>query len=221
MQHQLRDLDAQIARELELTPLLESIVVRAVELLNGDGGSLQLNDEINQQLKVKVANGLHELEGLVFPYGEGVTGQIVKMSAPLVMNSYHAWPHHSPQLDPEPFRSQIGAVVGAPILGQGGHVLGVVNVFAGPGGRVFSEHDATLLESFASRATIAIYNARLYQEKSALYDVSKAITTSNGLDEMLEKIWRATQQLIPAEAAILFRWDGGSGELLVEELIQL
>ena len=70
-----------------------------------------------------------------------------------------------------------------------------------------------LLDSFAGRAAIAIHNARLYQEKSALYDVSRAITSSGRLEEVLDKIWHAMRPLIPAESALLFRWDPEAGEL--------
>ena len=198
---------------LELDPLLSSIVERAVELLSGDGGSLQLCDYANRQLKVEVARGLDALTGLVFAFGEGLTGRIVETGERLVVNDYRAWPEHSPQLEVEPFRSQLGAVVGTPIKGQDDRVLGALNVFAKPAGRTFSEHDAMLLDSFAGRAAIAIHNARLYQEKSALYDVSRAITSSGRLEEVLDKIWRAMRPLIPAESALLFRWDPEAGEL--------
>ena len=214
LQRQLRELDAQIASVLELDPLLSSIVERAVELLSGDGGSLQLCDYANRQLKVEVARGLDALTGLVFTFGEGLTGRIVETGERLVVNDYRAWPEHSPQLEVEPFRSQLGAVVGTPIKGQDDvRVLGALNVFAKPAGRTFSEHDAMLLDSFAGRAAIAIHNARLYQEKSALYDVSRAITSSGRLEEVLDKIWPAVRPLIPAESALLFRWDPEAGEL--------
>ena len=215
LQRQLRELDAQIASVLELDPLLRSIVERAVELLSGDGGLLQLCDEINRQSKVEVVHGLDALAGLVFAFGEGLTGTIVETGERLVVNDYLAWASHSPQLEAEPFRSQIGAVVGTPILGRDGRVLGTLNVFARPAGRTFGDHDATLLESFAGRVAIAIHNARLYREKSALYDVSRAITSSGRLEEVLDEIWRAMRPLIPAESALLFRWDPEAGELLV------
>jgi two-component system NtrC family sensor kinase len=90
--------------------------------------------------------------------GEGLSGKVVQIGQPLIVEDYTAWEGRSEKYEGSPFR----AVMAVP-LKWGQKIVGVVNVTDVEKPRAFSEHDLWLLELFANQAAIAIENARLYE----------------------------------------------------------
>lgn len=216
LQRQLRELDAKISRELNLQPLLQSIIERAVELLSADGGSLLLCDYLAKNLKVEVTHCLDFLKGKTFAFGEGLAGKVVNEPKPLIINDYHNWQFHSQQLDEENSRRTIHAMVGVPIFGPQDHLIGVLVVSAQDPNKRFIEYDAEVLSSFASRVSIAIQNAKRFEEKNALLDVSKNIGSDLRWEEITKKVFESTRKLIAFERGLLFLWDKAQRKLVVE-----
>jgi GAF domain-containing protein len=99
-------------------------------------------------------------------------------------------------------------------LHVGNHLLGVLNLAHHTAGRYGHEAQA-ITTTFASYASVAIENARLYdaaQEQAyasaALLQVAQAVVSLNNIDEILASITRIMPILVGVHRVALFRWDG-------------
>jgi len=222
LQRQLREIDAEITKELKIDPLLNSIVQRAVELLKASGGAMLMCDHGKRQVKSEVTYKLDLIKGMTFSFDEGLSGLVVKTGESKIFNNYFDNPRHSKQLDEEQYRKLFHSVVGSPII-WGNQVIGVINVVDKTKGRIFNNHDIELLESLARPAAIAIRNARSFEKEEklanemlGLYEVGKAITSSLKFDEVMKKIFESTRNLFPFENGLLFLQDKESDEFSVK-----
>ena len=78
----------------------------------------------------------------------------------------------------------------------------------------FPEEEKQLLETFAAKAALGIYNSRLFalkqrvNELEQLHNVSKAITSaSNNLKEVLNQIAISAKEVLNADIAVIFPYD--------------
>jgi len=138
--------------------LLETIVVRAAQLLGTPHGYLYLIDPEKGEVEAKVGLGTFEKRvGIREKLGEGLAGKVWQTCRPLIVDDYDAWPDRAPDFSP----GQVRAAVGVP-LRSGSEVIGVLGVAHAEPGRTFGEEEAELLDQFAQLASIALDNARLY-----------------------------------------------------------
>jgi len=150
-------LDLTISRDLDL--LLYQIVERAVKLLQGDSGGMNLYRPQSQVLeRVAAVGDTAKWLGTRLESGEGVAGTVWVTGQPLIIDDYQNWPDRSPQM-----ADVAGSAVGTPIQ-WGDEFLGALVIRRLDGLRPFTDEDATLLSQFATHAAIAIYNARLYEQ---------------------------------------------------------
>jgi signal transduction histidine kinase len=146
----------EIASELELRPLLTSIITRACGLLNAENGAIALYDARRHSVQVEAVHRLPDTEiGTEFEPGEGLMGQVLATGRTIVVDRYGDLDRISL---PE-YRNQ--AVLGVPILGRGSGLIGVFGIGARPN-RKFGQTDVDTLQLFARHAAIAIQNALRY-----------------------------------------------------------
>jgi signal transduction histidine kinase/DNA-binding NarL/FixJ family response regulator len=148
-----------LAGELTLRPLLERILMRSIELLGGDAGSICLVDEEAGVYRKEADFGVACQSGRVFPLTEGVTGAVVARRGAVIFDDYLKVPggHVSPE-----DRATLRGVIGVPIWWRG-EIIGSCVVFSRDPARTFGADDAELLGLFAQHAAIAITNARLHE----------------------------------------------------------
>lgn len=96
------------------------------------------------------------MEYMLLKVGEGISGWAAKTGKAIIAPDVRKDPRYA-NLRPET-RSEMAVP-----LKQGDEVVGVFNIESDLVG-AYDERDLALLEAFASQATIAIQNARLYQE---------------------------------------------------------
>ncbi len=163
---QTEQLDAlrQVSQDLialhHLDALLQQIVERAVQLLDGKAGGMYLYHPDRDILEWVV--GVREdptLVGLTISRGEGLSGKVWDTGEPLIVDDYQSWPGRSSQWAGFPVR----AAMSVPIQ-WGGEFLGVLHIHTGNTQRRFTPQDAALLSQFATQAAIAIQNARLHEQ---------------------------------------------------------
>lgn len=149
----------EIASELELRPLLTSIITRACGLLGADDGAIGLYVPRRHTVQIEAIHQLPLTElGLEFEPGEGLIGKVLATGRPVIMDRYGeldriSLPEHTDQ-----------AVIGVPIHGHGGGLLGVFGIGALPP-RKFGASDLDTLRMFARHAAIAIQNAMRYERE--------------------------------------------------------
>ena len=146
----------EIASELELRPLLTSIVTRACGLLSAETGAIALYDSQRHCVQVEAVHCLPDTEiGMEFEPGEGLMGRVLQTGKSVIVERYGDLDRISL---PE-YRDQ--CVVGVPILGRSG-LIGVFGIGARGSIRKFSHADVDTLQLFARHAAIAIQNALRY-----------------------------------------------------------
>jgi GAF domain-containing protein/ActR/RegA family two-component response regulator len=98
-------------------------------------------------------------------------------------------------------------------------VIGALGVCDRPG-RAFTDDEAALLEAFADQASLALDNARLYQEARtyaerlrALEQVNRLVSSSLNVEEVLANLARAIAQFFDAPYVSVWRCDAATGRL--------
>ncbi len=148
-----------IINRLEIRPLLESILTRACELAGTQDGLIELILPDDSALKLELGVGVIEpFEGILTKKGQGLTGRVWEERKLIVVNDYSEWEHRVREL-----YGEFHAMLGLP-LKSGGEVIGVLGLLHRDPGKIFTPEQSLLLERFAALASLAINNARLYEE---------------------------------------------------------
>ena len=156
----LTELANDLAGEFRLRPLLERILVSAVELLDCTSGSICLIDQAAHTYRKEIDLDEGCQTGLVFSLDEGMTGCVAREGRPVIFDRYADVPNG--HIDPTEQRYE-RAVIGVPIRRRN-DLIGAVIVFASASHPLFDGEDAQLLQRFATHAAIAITNSRLHAE---------------------------------------------------------
>ncbi|HSD85213.1 MAG TPA: GAF domain-containing protein, partial [Anaerolineae bacterium] len=128
--------------------------------------------------------------------------------------------HDDPELHPSDRalleQHRLFAMLNMPlILGQ--ELIGVVKWGDERSQRRFGMAEIQFAKTLANQATIAVHNARLFEERarrinslSALYQASVALSTSVELEEVLRRISTIVREISGADAASLYLYDESS-----------
>ena len=147
-----------IINRLELAPLLQSILIRALELVDAKDGLIELVLPDDSALKLEVGIGTPSAYiGLITQKGVGLTGRVWALEETKIVNNYTEWEHRNPDIS-----TKFNAMVGLP-LKSGNEVIGVLALMYVEPERKFAHKQVLLLERMVSLASLAIQNARLYQ----------------------------------------------------------
>lgn len=155
----LRRVGLDIVARLDPDTLLLSIVSQAAEILGGNTGGIYLHRPDKNALEWVVAVGPHsEPLGSMLGRGEGLAGKVWDTGQTLIVDDYRTWEGRAAKLDAFAFNG----VIGAPMRYRD-EFLGVLLVHK-DAPDTFSQADAELLNLFAAQASVAIRNARLYEQ---------------------------------------------------------
>ena len=156
----LYDTTQDISESRELTPLLETILDRAISLLGTSGGAIFLYDIEHNDFRIAVETGVGMPIGTHLPLDAGLSGQVAKTRVPTIINDYQQWEKRSARLRELPIR----AILCVPMI-RSGKLIGVLGAHEVIGTRrIFMDADARLLSLFADNAAGVVHNARLIEE---------------------------------------------------------
>jgi PAS domain S-box-containing protein len=206
----LRETAIDIASELEPDRLLETIVRRAVALLQVNGGSLHRYNPADGTSRLVVSYNMgHDYRDVILQKGEGVAGQVLETGQPLVVNDYKTWAGRSSQFT----EGNFSAVMGVPLTWQD-KKLGVLTVMADAAQRSFDLNDVRMLTMFAAQAAVAIQNADLYQETrrrvaelAMLTEIGRALSSTLDVDKLLRLVYEQTQRVMHANNMFIALYD--------------
>jgi PAS domain S-box-containing protein len=190
-----------IGSELNVPTLLPRILKHAVELLDAErGGGIYLYDSDEQVLRLVEGLGINQgRNGVTMQLGEGVAGRVFQSGEPLIVNDYTNWEGRRTVLVSYPS----SAVMGVPLF-LAGQVTGVLAVFANSQRRTFDEEDVSLAELFAAQVTVALQNARLYEQ--AQQEIGERKEAEAKLRESEERYRSVVEG--QTEMIARLRWDG-------------
>ncbi len=197
----LREVELELTAQLDLDTLLNSIVARAVELLEGTAGGVYLYRPDRDVLEWGYVVGPSPVPaGSILQRGEGISGLVWETGQPFAVEDYQRWSGRVVSYEGLPLE----AVAAAPVEWKE-EFLGVLIVESNAS---FSPADAELLSLFATPVAIAIRNARLFEEaqrraleQETLREAALALTTTLDRNEVVERILAQLQQVVPYDTA--------------------
>ncbi len=142
-------------------------------IMNVEAGSLFFVE--GDELAFRVAFNIEVIESLKdlrLKIGQGIAGYAAARGEPIIANDVQSSPHFYSQIDGlTGFKTQSALCV--PMISQG-KVIGVIEVLNKINGD-FGSSDKDLLQSIASSVSIAIDNARLYNETVSMAEHERGI----------------------------------------------
>ena len=156
-----------VSRELDLRAVLRSIVTTAMELVGARYGAMGVLAENERELADFIPEGLTPeelgaLEGVDFPRGRGVLGELIRRPTPLRVSEIS---RHPASVGFPPGHPPLHAFLGVAITVQG-RVYGNLYLADRRDGQPFDLNDEQAVTALAGAAGVAIENARLYQQVS-------------------------------------------------------
>ena len=156
-------INQMLSSELELKPLLKSILSTVVDLFSCDAASIMFYDEDQEQLNFSVAVGAEsdELDAIPIPVEGSIAGLIFKNRIPMIVNDLSKSPNHYSIVE-ERTGYQVRTLLGVPIDIRD-RTIGILEGLNKIEGE-FTEADAQLLLLVAAQTAVAINNAHIIQE---------------------------------------------------------
>ena len=204
-----------VVSRLDIGELLETLVERAVGLVDASFGFVDLVKPEEDELEVTVGTGWYrENIGARAKRGEALSGKIWQSGRPMAVEDYRTWPGRfvHPDLD------QVGPLMGAPLM-AGGEVIGVIGVARLPLAPPFRQDEMDQIVRFAHLASIALDNARLHtsleqrvrertHELATLNAVAAVVSRSLDLKEILSNALDHTMHTLDVEFGVAYRLAG-------------
>jgi sigma-B regulation protein RsbU (phosphoserine phosphatase) len=162
---QLIDATKKVNSTLNLDELLDIILDMALRMVEGDRGTVYLVDEAKQQIWTKVSK---ELEGqqrvtIALPIGKGIAGYVAATGDIINIPDAYMDPRFDPEFDKKTgYRTE--SILCMPLRNKGNKIIGVFQLLNKRHG-VFTNDDATFIEALSVHASLAIENARLYEQE--------------------------------------------------------
>jgi sigma-B regulation protein RsbU (phosphoserine phosphatase) len=195
----LYDTSLDLVSHLDLSLILAATLDRAAALLDSRDANLRLYDP-ERDLLVPFIGDRDPSETLRTPLrpGEGLSGQVFVSGQPAVVNDYDAWTDRSVQIAP----GSIARVMTVP-LRQAGEMIGVLAVNRPADQPPYSDDDLRLLGLFANQASIAITNARQFEQ---LQEFHRQQIEKERLDVQLRTAQAVQAGLLPAGFPSITGW---------------
>ncbi len=159
-----------ISSSLELQVVLDSLVQVTCKAFGYEYGGILLIDDRNGDLLLEATYGYPlQIRGYRVPSGKGVTGWVQRTGKPAIVPDVRQDSRYVS------FNEGIASEIAVPLIIEG-RVMGVFNIES-TRERAFGERDLEVLTTLAGYATIAIENARLFEE-------TKRLAITDGLTEL-------------------------------------
>jgi signal transduction histidine kinase len=157
----LRDVGLALGSTLDLDQLLELILNKITELLEGDRATLYLLDEARGRLLSRIVIG-EEARSIELPVGEGIAGYVAKTGRIVRVKDAYRDKRFLREWD-ELTGYRTRSILAAPMKNHVGRTIGVIQVLNKQRGEAeFSLHDEELLTALATQAAVSIDNSRLF-----------------------------------------------------------
>jgi K+-sensing histidine kinase KdpD len=220
------DIGTQISGARDVDALLRLVMDRLTALLSAEASTLFMVDEETNELWSRVLRG-STLKEIRIPVSAGIAGHVVQSGKSLLLADAYADIRFNPEIDRQSgFRTR--SMIAAPLRHVSGRILGVVEVLH-PKVNAFSHEDRALVEGVASQIAAVLDNVLLVEQLRAknekltrtsddlagavrdldvLYEVERAVSSTHGQEDLLERILAKAIAVVEADAGSI---------LLVEE----
>ena len=160
------EMTRELTSALTLDPLLSKIVETAQELTGSEGTSILLLDKKANELRfmVETNDPSGSLGGIRVPIERSIAGAILTSRQPVIVSDARSDPRFYPEVE-RLTGLTCRSLVGVPLQIHD-RCIGVMEAINKQGGQEFTQRDVDTLTTLAAQITVALENARLYQEVS-------------------------------------------------------
>jgi PAS domain S-box-containing protein len=189
----LHDVALGVMSRLDVGELLEVAASRATSLVGARRGWVYLVVPGSDELEVQVGTGdFGRYVGLRLKRGDGLAGRVWETGQMLAVEDYHSWEGHSERFTD----MRVGPAIGVP-LRSGNQVTGVLGLSRLPADAPFGPEEQGMVARFANLASIALDNARLYEEiHRELAQRTRAETILRDSEERYRTLYEAANDAI-------------------------
>jgi GAF domain-containing protein/anti-sigma regulatory factor (Ser/Thr protein kinase) len=211
----LQETISAVVSTLELDQLLNLIIQQATNLLQADGGMINLVDWEERTDEVVSATGEVALTlGFSSPLDDSLSGWVTIHNQPIITNEVQSDSRVDPTAQSYILEKNIKSAAVAPLAIKDQVVGTLVVVGTRDGKKEFDQPGLDLLVTFANHAAIAIENARLYEqaqqrmrELEALYRADEELYRHLSLDDVLQALVDIGVDILKADKSSLMVWD--------------
>lgn len=173
-----------LIRRMDVTGLLQAIVIRAGKLIGTEHCFVYLKNAYGNEMDMVFQSGIYDIlvHHPITP-GQGIAGRVWNTGEPLYVDDYSRWEGRLPDAD----RDVLRAMAGVPL--KAGHkVVGVLGLAFTEPGIGFNDEQRNLLTQFGELASLALENARLIE------DSQRELAERKKAEESLRKLSVAVEQ---------------------------
>lgn len=202
-QAQLFEVTRAISSELQLSILLQKIMDTTTMILQADRSTLFLHDPKTNELWSVIAQGVGSVE-IRFPSHLGIAGGVFTRGETVNIPDAYQDSRFNPEFDKKT-GYVTKTILCAPVTNKEGKIIGVTQVLNRKGGP-FTRMDENRLKAFSAQASIAIENAKLFEDvlnmknynESILESLSNGVITLN-VGRIIEKCNSASLRILGIE----------------------
>lgn len=192
----LAEIGADLMAELDTDSLLQKVLRYATSAMNTEHGSISFVDFDTKERYVRWSQGpiLSAFQGVRIPFGMGLGGEVVSAGKRRIVHDYRNYGNRLPHHDFD----CIATAVGVPLRWKD-EVFGYLSIYYEGEPREIEDARLEHLDQFAFLASLALYNARLYEEAQL------EIAERRRLEEELRKATLEAQRANAAKSDFLAR----------------
>jgi phosphoserine phosphatase RsbU/P len=212
------DFLTRLADALNTTLDLQTLLHRVADLVRAVidyriFAILLLNDRTNElRMRFQIGHS-SDVERMRIRMGEGVVGQVAERREAMLINDVSVLSNY---IDTN---SQVRSELAVPLVTKN-RVIGVIDIQSEQANYFRPEH-LHLLQLTASRVAIAVENARLYtrisrqaQSLELLHEISRELTSILDPEQLLERVGKLLQRVIPYQMFAIWMLDEKSNMLI-------
>lgn len=174
------DVVSDLISEIDLGVLLQKVMAEATKILNCERSTLFINDEKTNELFSQVGEGLGATQ-IRFPNHLGIAGTVFTSGESINIPHAYADLKFNPGFDKKTgfFTRSILCV---PVINKDGKTIGVTQALNKHGGP-FLDEDESRLKAFTAQISIALENAKLFDDVQNMKNYSEGMleSMSNGV----------------------------------------
>lgn len=219
----LKEISNWVSSVLDLDHLLELIIDSATRMMKAKASSLLLLDPKSQKLYFKVATGEKKAEVRKYEIdmGQGIAGYVAQKGEPLLIPDVRKDPRWYKRIS-ESTGFETKSIACVP-MEMDGEIIGVVEIIDKEDGSSIREEDMNSLTVFAHLASLAISNARKFdqfkKENRTLKEELETKYQIIGESPVLQKVISDALKVANSKTTTLLVGESGTGKELLARLI--
>ena len=225
---ELAALAGSLTQSLRVDEVADRIVAAVLPLFHARSANLRVRAPDGSLLAVARGEEPSAMSprGNVLPPGYGISGHVVATGKPFRTTDILEEPDL--RLPEEGRRNVLAsgdhAFMAVPLRAKG-RIIGAIAI-SDRRGRVFTDGDVGLLQSFADQAALALENAGLYEETErrrreaeVVADVARDLSAALDLDALLQRVTLAARDLCHADLGMIALRDPLTGAMVLRQTV--